>query len=275
MNNSKVKSLQQAVEDEILKGFIENKCEFSVWTITMAIRAKINNKMIQIEGINFEDVDGLNTQKIEHSFIKHIINKLVKDKLIYNAGYERVWHNNPGYWSYVPTVIHDVKNTKVDDSCNNFWTTKCSKTINSMPSSMNCRVVKKSEEEKLEQKKTIPVSPISNATSSSSSIKSTKNQKVDISSISSKVIRKVTTYFDRRFSKGKPATLHSTLRRMKRDPLTINQIKKIAEESGYNIIQNDRALSHAEVIPTPICITRVLPIVPAMRTSPSPIRRMW
>jgi len=49
------------------------------------------------------------------------------------------------------------------------------------------------------------------------------------------IVGKVLNYFDHKLSLGSPATLHSTQRRLKRSPLTIDQIKKIAEDNGYTI----------------------------------------
>lgn len=50
------------------------------------------------------------------------------------------------------------------------------------------------------------------------------------------VVGKVLNYFDHRLSIGNPASLHSTQRRLKRSPLTIDQIKAIAEANKYAVV---------------------------------------
>lgn len=186
--NKQVKQLSDAIQDEI-DAFVSNGCNFSAFTITKNIRAKVNAEVLEIDGLPFETIGGVNTQNIEHDTVRSIVHQICGFNNI--AGYERHFVNDStkrgsGYyeWGPVGTAQSQTSSTTVSAIT----------TGNSTPSTS----------------KPVPADP---------------NDPV--------VCGKVLNYWDHRFNNGNPATLHSTQRCLKRNPLSIAQIRQIAVDNNY------------------------------------------
>lgn len=106
------KTIEQAVQDEI-DAFIKNSCEFSAHTITTNIRTKVNNGQMEIDGLSYEMVNGVNTQKIDHNVIRSIVHQICARNV---SGYDRKWNQLPnggGYFSWAP--VNMVNFIAMDD----------------------------------------------------------------------------------------------------------------------------------------------------------------
>jgi hypothetical protein len=206
-----VKTLKQAVRDEIIQGFVANGCEFSAYTITVAIRAKVNNGMLEIDGIPYQMMNGVNTQVVSHGDVRDLVRLVTSISPI--ANYVRNWRSAPntptgGYWVWSKAVIAQpcpqVPVAAADD----------------------------------DDDVTAPVAPVTQ-----SGPIAPKNPSADPND--PEIIKMLTSYFDNRISMGQPASLHTAQSRMKRHRLTIAQIMKIAEDNGYAVEPDPCAPMHA------------------------------
>lgn len=207
-----VKTLEKAVKDEINVGMVPNSVEFSSHTITQNIRQKVNDGILEIDGLNVEDVDGVMTQRIEHDDVRHFVHAECGGRNCFVPGYERKWNTlggTRGYWSWSPVGTH--MNTKDDD--NGIFQPVMPNPVMAPPPHPS---------------QTIQSKPVHNDS---------------LKYMDPMIIGKVVNYFENRLAKGKPASLHDAQKRMKRNPLTIAQIKQIALDEDFTV---RRELGQAE-----------------------------
>ena len=207
-----VKTLKMAVQDEIIQGFVANGCEFSAYTITVAIRAKVNNGMLEIDGLPYQMMNGVNTQLVSHDEVRDLVRLITSTSAI--TDYVRSWRSAPntptgGYWVWSKAVV-----------------------------AQPCPQVPVSAADDDDDDVTAPVIPVTQ-----SSLTIPKNPSADPND--PEIIKMLTSYFDNRISMGQPASLHTAQSRMKRHRLTIAQIMKIAEDNGYTVEPDPYAPMHA------------------------------
>lgn len=199
-----IKSLQQAVVDEITQGFVANQCEFSAHDVTVCLRKKINDGVLELYGVAFEDVDGVNTQYVAHDDVRFIVRNHCGNGVCNVPGYERRW--NPftngrpgGYFTWASLGSH------ADDDDDGTIAQPAAPVASVAPSQ------------------------VQSTTGMLRSIIGHADPKDPV------VIAKVVAYFTNRIKKGTPGTLHSAQRSLKRNPLFIAQIKEIALDNGFMV----------------------------------------
>lgn len=194
-----VKLMQDAVQDEI-NAFVANGCVFSAFSITQNLRTKVNNGTLEIDGLPFLTIGGSNTQRIEHDSVRSIVHQICGYNNI--AGYERRFVTDPnarggGYYEWGPAQqnIQTIGGSTGTSGSVQVGTV----TQTYAPLGVSTAKVLYTPAD--------PTDPI--------------------------VVGKILNYFNKRLSLGVPATLHSTQRRLKRSPLTIDEIKVIATSNNY------------------------------------------
>lgn len=188
------KTMEQAIRDEI-DAFVKNGCEFSAHAITQNIRTKVNSGSLEIDTLQMVTLGGKQTQYIEHQIVRDLVHQICGFGNL--SGYERKWNSVPN----LPTGGYFVwapSGTHDDDD---------------------------DADDDADDDDNAVFSATANATAKQAYSPASPTDPV--------VVGKVLNYFDHRLSIGTPATLHSTQRRMKRSPLTIDQIKAIAESNKY------------------------------------------
>ena len=197
--SSAVKSMQDAVQDEI-NAFVANGCVFTAFSITQNLRMKVNTGALEVDGLPFLTIGGSSTQKIEHDSIRGVVHQICGFNNV--AGYERHFVSDPnarggGYYEWGPSqqTIQTIGGSTGTSGAMQVGTV----------TQTNAPLVVSTA--KVLYLPADPTDPI--------------------------VVGKILNYFNKRLSLGVPATLHSTQRRLKRSPLTIDEIKIIAVSNNY------------------------------------------
>lgn len=220
-----IKTLQQAVVDEITQGFVANQCEFSAHDVTVCLRKKINDGILELAGVAVEDVDGINTQRVSHEDVRFVVHDHCGNGICNIPGYERRW--NPftngrpgGYFTWASLGTHTDDDDDDDD-----------------------------DDDGTIAQPAAPLSGVSIGTSIVAGFGTTATTPAPVPATPKAqtlsyphanpddpiVISKVVAYFTNQVKRGGVGTLHSAQRSLKRDPLTIAEIKQIATANGFLI----------------------------------------
>ena len=222
-----VKSLQQAVHDEI-DHLVQNGVEFSAWEVTKLIREKINHGELEIDTIDFTVVDGIKTQYIDHDDVRFIVHSYCDDAScsiavsldILDLGYEKKWNKfkdlRPGgYYSWGPINDDDDVTQPFSGIVQGIGCTGTG-TVITLATQVTPGKFPPGD----------PSNPV--------------------------LIEKVLKYFSKGVCQQKPRTLHGAQKRMKRNPLTIDQIKTIAMNNGYVLRRTGKSAEcDSNVVPRP------------------------
>jgi hypothetical protein len=194
-----IKTFEQAITDEIRNGFMANQCEFSAHDVTVCIRKKVNDGLLEISGIPFQEIGGVKTQMIDHSDVRFFVHQHCTSNPL--VGYERKWNPNAkgsGYYSWAAIQTTADDDDDADDAQTPF-STPASSIVSGMGQTPVVTAYPAAD----------PADPM--------------------------IVGKVVNYFTKKAQAGTPGTLHTAQRRMKRNPLTIAQIKQIAVDNGFTV----------------------------------------
>lgn len=87
-------TLEKAIRN-IIEAYESDSKDFSAYDITKAVRKQVNDKVIELHGVAFEDVSGVQTQRIEHMHVRPIVRSVMDGK----SNYSRL-NSNDGYVLY-------------------------------------------------------------------------------------------------------------------------------------------------------------------------------
>ncbi len=232
------KTMYQAVKDEIFEGFVKNGCDFSAYNVTLNIRNKVNNGLLEIDQLPYEMINGVMTQEIFHTDVKGAMVFVIEDFGL--PGYKRAWiskeNDVPAHFAYV-----------VDSGSNVDPTTSKNHQIY-VSNKMNIPVTAVTPSQKVVSTSApqLPLAPLpapvvhyhQNLPSLATPVTQVGGYRNPAGDPNDPMIVKMlTSYFEKRISEGQPATLHQAQSRMRRHRLTIAQIADIATKNGYDLVK--------------------------------------
>lgn len=214
------KTMYQAVKDEIFEGFVKNGCNFSAYNVTLNIRDKVNNGLLEIDQLPYEMINGVMTQEIFHTDVKGAMVFVIEDFGV--PGYKRTWiskeNDIPAHFAYVVDSGSSVDPT-TSKKHQIYVSNKMIVPVTAPPSQPVVQPVQ------------VP------NVQTNVQVGTYRNPAGDPNDPA--IIKMLTSYFDNRISFGQPATLHTAQSRMRRHRLTIDQIADIAKKNGYDLLQGD------------------------------------
>lgn len=102
-NNLNMKNIRFVTAVLLAVGEVR-KAPFSVFNVTQLLRQQVNGGQLAFTDKSLEDVDGINTYKVEHSEVKEVFNELERNNVVTGLASRP----NKGYIEYYPSVKSDV-----------------------------------------------------------------------------------------------------------------------------------------------------------------------
>jgi len=214
----------EAIKEAIQEKVDGNKT-FSAHEITLAIREKVNSRLITIEGFKSESVEGKITQLIEHKQVRSRVWAIARNRSDVSSTLNRGRYVE--YGAKKPQTSSDPV-ARVNPRPPVAGTPTAAKTFADRAAKRMSRFTKKPDP------KAAHIVPISNSWAN-----------------------KVVAYVRNRLTNGTPATLKSAQSRMKGMPLSTRRIEAIVVGCGYRVIHRT-PYCLSEIVKTSHCLSEIV-----------------